>query len=269
MSQVTPDPMEAAIAEGPILRVRLHFAKRGDARFLGHHDLVRCLERMIRRAALPVARSRGFNPRPRMVFAHALALGIAGLREVVEIDFAQHLPASEVLERLRAVTPDGLEWLDAFALDSREHARVVAARYRITIPPDRRSRANAALEAFLATESFPIVRTRAGVNRQPARVTQLDLRSFVEWAVLDEKPGRLRFQLRIAADGSAKPEEFLNALGLSDLTLSGAFLEREDLVLADANQVGGPRDPLSQPTQSNHRVAPSDSFPEYSLAAES
>ncbi|MBV8677097.1 MAG: DUF2344 domain-containing protein, partial [Planctomycetaceae bacterium] len=32
--------------------MRLRFAKRGDLRFVSHHDLMRCLERLLRRAAI-------------------------------------------------------------------------------------------------------------------------------------------------------------------------------------------------------------------------
>ena len=31
-------------------KLRLRFAKRGDLRLVSHHDMMRCLERMVRRA---------------------------------------------------------------------------------------------------------------------------------------------------------------------------------------------------------------------------
>src|SRR4051812_1089962 len=67
-------------------KVRLRFAKRGDLRLVSHHDLMRCLERALRRAAIPMAASQGFNPRPKIMFPLALALGIEGDREVVELE---------------------------------------------------------------------------------------------------------------------------------------------------------------------------------------
>src|SRR5271157_3319048 len=53
-------------------KVRLRFAKQGDLRLVSHHDLLRCLERMLRRAQIPMASSQGFNPRPKITFALAL-----------------------------------------------------------------------------------------------------------------------------------------------------------------------------------------------------
>ena len=58
------DTREANPQPGPVsppmttaTKVRLRFAKNGDLRLVSHHDLMRCLERMIRRAELPVAQS--------------------------------------------------------------------------------------------------------------------------------------------------------------------------------------------------------------------
>src|SRR5579859_6858411 len=57
-------------------KVRIRFKKCGDLRFLSHHDLMHCFERMFRRGSLPVKASQGFHPMPRMAFALSLALGI-------------------------------------------------------------------------------------------------------------------------------------------------------------------------------------------------
>ena len=59
-------------------KLRLRFAKCGDLRLVSHHDIMRCLERMVRRAQIPLATSQGFNPRPKIVFALALGPGDRG-----------------------------------------------------------------------------------------------------------------------------------------------------------------------------------------------
>ena len=55
------------------MRIRARFAKRGKVRFTSHRDLARIWERVLRRAALPVARSEGFSPRPKLHFGLALS----------------------------------------------------------------------------------------------------------------------------------------------------------------------------------------------------
>lgn len=91
------------------LRVRL--AKEGDARFLGHLDLMRALERAIRRAGLPLAYTGGFNPQPRLVAASALALGVGSEAELLDVGLTAPVDPEEVAARLAGQLPRGLRLL--------------------------------------------------------------------------------------------------------------------------------------------------------------
>jgi hypothetical protein len=75
----------------PRCKYRLRFRKDGDLRLVSHHDLMHVMERMLRRAEIPIAHTQGFHPQPRMVFALSLALGIAGANEVLELDLTEPL----------------------------------------------------------------------------------------------------------------------------------------------------------------------------------
>lgn len=209
----------------PAPKVRLRFAKRGDLRLVSHHDLMRCLERMARRAELPLAQSQGFNPRPKINFALALALGIEGHREVVELELAEPLEPAEVLRRLAAVSPPGLEWLDAEPNEGGRAAQAEAVAYELPVPAESRDAAHAALAEFLARDRCPYTRHRQD------RTSEVDLRPFVLEAALDPG-GILRFRLRMTRDGSARPEEVVDALGLKPLLERGAILARTAVELA-------------------------------------
>src|SRR6185295_4770223 len=92
-------------------KLRIRFTKTGTLRLLSHHDLMRCTERMLRRADLPFKSTAGFHPGPRVVFALSLPLGAEGLDEVVEIEFTRELEVEDVLARLNAQAPEGLQLL--------------------------------------------------------------------------------------------------------------------------------------------------------------
>jgi radical SAM-linked protein len=207
------------------IKVRLRFAKRGDLRLVSHHDLLRCLERMLRRAQIPVASSQGFNPRPKITFALALGLGIEGCREVVDLELAEPLEPCELLLRLRSVAPAGFEWIDARPLppDARPpQPRTV--EYCFPIAAERRGAAAASLQSLLDSSNWPIKRCR------PQRESTFDLRPQLAAAELTGE-GLLRFRLKIAPDGSLRPEELLEALALRDLMDRGAILTRTDMEL--------------------------------------
>jgi radical SAM-linked protein len=207
-----------------VSRVRLRFAKRGDLRLVSHHDLLRCLERMVRRAAIPMASSQGFNPRPRIVFALALGLGIEARHEVVELDLAEPMDPVEVQHRLSTVAPPGWDWLEAEAVASGRAAQVEAVRYALEVPDDRRAAAGACLNALLASERWPYTRHR------PDRDVAIDLRPFVLGGELDPA-GVLRFRVKMTPTGSARPEEVVDALGLRDVLNRGAVLVRTEVEL--------------------------------------
>jgi radical SAM-linked protein len=208
-----------------VTKVRIRFAKHGDLRLLSHHDLMRCLERALRRAALPVALTQGFTPRPRMSIVQALALGIEGRREVLDLELAEPLATEAVRRRLAAVLPPGLDLLEAEQVPAGVSAQPVALRYHLEVPQTRRAAAAAALHGLLQANHWPIVRQRED------KATALDLRSFVLEAALDDS-GVLHFRLRVAPGGSARPDELLDALQLRDLLTSGGFLVRDDVELA-------------------------------------
>src|SRR5947208_12660172 len=116
-------------------KVRIRFLKGGELRLVSHHDLMRCFERMLRRSGLPFHSTQGFNPKPRMVFALSLGLGIVGCEEVVELELDALCPPEEIQERLTRQAPAGLEILSARRIDPRAGAQVRRACYQIAIPP--------------------------------------------------------------------------------------------------------------------------------------
>jgi radical SAM-linked protein len=225
----------------PTTKVRLRFAKQGDLRLVSHHDLMRCLERLLRRAALPVAHSQGFNPRPKVAFPLALGLGIEAHREVVEIELAEPLEPDDVLARLAAQAPPGLHFVAAEPAGPGRSPRVAALHYALAIPAAHRDATRTALEAFLASDRWPYLR------RRPERTVEADLRPFVTAAALDEG-GTLRLRMRLAPEGSARPEEVIDALGLRPLLDHGAVLVRTDVELEAPARPEPPSAAAPEPT---------------------
>jgi radical SAM-linked protein len=211
---------------GSATKVRVRFAKRGDLRLVSHHDLMRCLERALRRAEIPIAETQGFNPRPKLVFALALALGIEGQREVLDLELSEAMEPAEVLRRLTMVAPAGLEFLEAEAKPPGRAARAEAVQYALPVPYDRRDSVLAAIAALIDCPS------RTYLRQRPDRTVEIDLRPFVLGADLDDE-GVLRLRLKMTPSGSsARPEEIVETLGLRDLLETGAVLARTDVELA-------------------------------------
>ncbi len=204
-------------------KYRVRFQKAGDLRLVSHHDLMHCFERMLRRAALPVPTTQGFNPRPRLWFAQSLALGVVGLNEVLELELSEPLAADALHRRLADQCPPGLAIRSVKPIDPRR-PRMFAAPISVCRWPSRSPTWPSACAALLAQEHHWIERTRPQRRR-------LDMRPFV--GALTGHPDGLEMALWVTPYGAIRPDEVAAALGLAALLEAGAVLERTDLELTD------------------------------------
>jgi radical SAM-linked protein len=205
-------------------KFQIRFRKGGDLRLVSHHDLMRCLERMFRRAALPFHSTEGFNPKPRMSFPLSLALGVEGCEEVFELELDAELTPEELHERLAGQAPAGFDILSVRRAVSRRAARVSRVCYRLPLPPGRAAEAGQRADALMAGPHAWVDRTRP----QPRR---LDLRPYIRG--LHVLPDGLEMDLWVTPTGMARPEEIVALLGLGDLLDAGAVLQRTTVELLD------------------------------------
>ena len=96
-----------------VSRIRFRFSKTGPMALLSHLDLVRLLERALRRSGLPVSFTGGFHPLPRLQLALALPLGVEGEGEWMDLEFLEAVDAAEVMDRWQRTLPPGLQLLSA------------------------------------------------------------------------------------------------------------------------------------------------------------
>ncbi|MDE7121350.1 MAG: TIGR03936 family radical SAM-associated protein, partial [Oscillospiraceae bacterium] len=90
---------------------RILFEKKQNMKYISHLDLNRCMTRCIRRSGLPVWYTEGFHPHLYLMFPLALSLGVESICEVMDFRLTEEVTASEILEKLNAVFPEGLRAL--------------------------------------------------------------------------------------------------------------------------------------------------------------
>ncbi len=203
-------------------RVRIRFCKQGDLRFIGHRDLARTLERLFRRAGVSLATTQGFHPKPRISFPSALALGIVGLDEVVEVELGETVPSEDLLARLNAHSVPGLVFrsVEVLAPTARK-ARIRCSTYRLPVPARRCEDLRRRAAELMASSTWPIER--------PGKSAMLDLRTSIE--DLRVHHDALEMRLRADLQPAAGPRHVLAALGAEDLLEQGAYLTRTGVEL--------------------------------------
>jgi radical SAM-linked protein len=202
--------------QGPEQRLRIQFAKGAALQYISHLDLNRTWERAFRRAALPLAYSQGFNPRPRFQIAAALPVGVMGRAELLDLWLDVELDPAQVLGRLRPALPPGLEVLDVEEVDLRAPAlqsQMQAAGYRVEV---RTSEPPVGIEARIRQllDAPSILRQR----HHKGRMQSYDLRPLVQDIEVEGgEAGQvvLRVRLQASPQGAGRPDEVLDVLGLS------------------------------------------------------
>jgi radical SAM-linked protein len=192
--------------------VEIHFEKGKPIRFLAHLELMRAFERMVRRARLPMAYSEGYNPRPRTVYASALAVGMTSECERAALTLERHVPVGEVAERLAAAAPEGLCIAEVRAFPPQtkpSYSALDRVDYLVELPESAPPREviEARIRALLDRNELVVIRKKEDRERE------VDLRPHIHEITVAED-GRLAMALSLSQEGQAKPLEVLQALSL-------------------------------------------------------
>ena len=118
------------MSEETLFCLRVRYVETGRLKFLSHLELLRAIERTIRRAGLPYAVTQGFSPRMKAAYCPALPVGVASEDEWFDVWLRQYLPAQDYLAALRAASVADLMPCEAAYVDL--HAPSLSASLTIS-----------------------------------------------------------------------------------------------------------------------------------------
>ncbi len=84
---------------------------------------MRTIQRIIRRAKLPIEYSKGFNPHMTISIAQPLSVGVYSQGEYMDIVLVEDLEESFILEKLRENTVDGIKFLEVIKVEKVENRK--------------------------------------------------------------------------------------------------------------------------------------------------
>ena len=194
-------------------RLRLTFAKGEEVKFISHLDLMRLWERALRRARVPMAYSKGFNPRPKISLAAPLAVGITGQGEIMDVLLERPLAPLDFAISVKRQLPTGItlgEVEEVYVTLPALQTMVRSAEYVVTLDTaEETSDIEAQIASLLQSEHL----------RRERRGKKYDLRPLVDELWLeagDEDRCTLGMRLRADERGTGRPDEVLSELGLAD-----------------------------------------------------
>lgn len=189
-------------------QVAVTFAIDGDLRFISHLDTLRLFARAVTRAQLPVRFSEGFNPQPKLWLPLPRPVGMAADREMLVVQFSEPVAPVTVREKLEPQMPDGITFVDVAAPTTTKVLQASQVSYRLGIDPNEQPRLAQAADRLLHAGIVTVLR-RYGPGK-PART--IDIRRNI--ARIQVSHDCLEFTLTVAPDGTARPAEVIEAIGL-------------------------------------------------------
>ena len=120
------------------MKARIKFRKYGSLRFIGHLDVMRFFQKVMRRADIPIAFSGGYSPHMIMSFANPLGIGLTSDGEYFDIEITEPISSEKAVAQLNAVMVEGVEVISFREISSDKKASgmtiVAAADYKVTFP---------------------------------------------------------------------------------------------------------------------------------------
>ncbi|MBM7854519.1 radical SAM-linked protein [Desulfohalotomaculum tongense] len=205
-------------------KYKIMFAKTGMSRFISHLDLSRLFERAFRRAGLPMAFSKGFNPHPKMSIAAPLAVGIAGERELLEIELTEEINSGEIARRLNEKLPEGVKVLAVQRAGEQKKslmALVERAAYRIECTAAEsvdQQEIDQVIGSLLNCSSIIVQR------KVKNKIKETDIRPGI-WALegrVDNGNIIIEAELSTGNKGTVRPEELIKELEKAGLPINCA-----------------------------------------------
>ena len=187
------------------MKIRCKFRKTGYLKFIGHLDVMRTFQKVMRRAEIDVQYSAGFSPHQKMTFATPLGLGAVSVGEYMDVEVGACPPKQEFIDLLNAVSVPELAVLDASLLpDDAKNAMslIAAADYEVSFregkePDDLAEFFDGMLEFYDRPE---IVVTKATKKN----TVEVDLRKQIR--LLKRRGDRLFMRVDTGSASNLKPE---------------------------------------------------------------
>ncbi len=121
-----------------MVRYLIKYTKESEIKFLSHLDLMRTIQRVIRRAKLPIEYSKGFNPHMSISIAQPLSVGVYSTGEYLDAVFIEAIDEKEIIKTLNENTVGGVKFLSVTKVARKEGqknqqamATIDAAKYII------------------------------------------------------------------------------------------------------------------------------------------
>jgi len=147
------------------VRYLIKYTKDSEIKFIAHLDLMRTLQKIIKRSGLPVEYSKGFNPHMAVSIAQPLSVGVHSSGEYMDVVLNEELDEEYIKAKMSEKTPRGIKILDVVKVipvegkkQSQAMAIIDAAKYTIKLKYTNQEEVKKTLQDICTSPEWNIVK---------------------------------------------------------------------------------------------------------------
>jgi len=148
------------------VRYLIKFSKESHIKFISHLDLMRTIQRVIRRAEMPVEYSKGFNPHMNLSIAQPLSVGMYSIGDYMDVVLTEELDENYIKDTLNENMPSGIKVFEVVKVKDSSDGRKVpqsmalvdAAKYVIKIKYAETETLNEELKVIEGKNEWSIIK---------------------------------------------------------------------------------------------------------------
>lgn len=165
------------------MKARIKFKKYGALKFIGHLDVMRFFQKVMRRADIPIAFTGGYSPHMIMSFASPLGIGLESDGEYLDIELSAPVDSVSAVRRMNEACVEGIEVISMRQIPEEKKMTgmtvLAAADYLITPFPEKNA------ESWKETFSSFMVQPEIRIVKQTKRSEkEVDIRPLIyEWEI--------------------------------------------------------------------------------------
>lgn len=183
-------------------KLRIHYIRGRELRFLSHLDTIRTFYRAIRRSGIPAAYSEGYHPHIKASFGPPLPVGYTSDSEYMDIQLTQPF-REEFISSLNKALPEALRIVGCkqfFAKSASLTKQLNLARYKVPLETGMEI-SSVAISNILAAKKLIVSRIKDD------EVKEIDVGGFIDNLKIEDD--FLVMDINQTPDGQVKPEEIL------------------------------------------------------------
>ncbi|WIF94429.1 TIGR03936 family radical SAM-associated protein [Caminicella sporogenes] len=191
-------------------KILVKFTKKDRLKFISHLELMKVIERALRRANIPLKFTQGFNPHPIISFASPLPVGVSSEGEYLTLEVTEEINLKKFIIELNEQLPHGIEFIKAKYIDVKSKSLMSLVEYGLYAVKCKTLKTYTVQEVENILNNFllkkEILYNKIGKRKKVKKVNiREEIREIIVLAV-EDKNVYLKMTLATGSRGNLKPE---------------------------------------------------------------